>query len=94
MSHDTDTGHTAGMSIETTDDGDVRTVLTATVPDWAVTAAAVRVANADEPLGDTHIRELIDEQLNIAVVYDTTDGQHGVDAVRELAATLETEDSS
>lgn len=94
MSHDSDTGHSAGMTIESTDDGDVRTVLTTTAPDWAITAAAIRVANADEPLGDTHIRELIDEQLNIAVVYDTTDGEHGVDAVRDLAETLETEDSS
>jgi hypothetical protein len=81
------------MTMETTDDGDLRTVLTATVPDWAVTAAAVRVANADEPLGDRHVRELIDKQLNPVVVYDTTDGDHGVDAVRDLAETLETEDS-
>jgi len=84
--------HTASMDMKTTDDGDVRTVVTATVPDWAVTEAAVRVANADEPLGDTHVRELIDEQLNPVLVYDTTDGQHGVDAVREVAETLDPSD--
>jgi uncharacterized Fe-S cluster-containing radical SAM superfamily protein len=80
------------MDMETTDDGDVRTVLTATVPDWAVTEAAVRVANADEPLGDTHVRELIDDQLNPVFVYETADGQAGVDAVREFAETLDPSD--
>lgn len=89
MSDSDHTGHTAGMSIETTDDGDVRTVLTATVPDWAVTEAAVRVANADEPLDEWHIRELIDGQLNPTIVYETTDGERDADAVRELAETLD-----
>jgi len=39
----------------------------------------------------THVPELIDNQLQPAVVYRTLDGERGVDRVRELAARLETD---
>lgn len=91
MSDSDHTGHGAGTTIETADDGRVRMTVTATVPDWAVTEVAVRVANADGDLSEFAIRDLLDDQLRPLVVYETTDGQAGVDTVRELAATLETE---
>jgi hypothetical protein len=56
-----------------------------------VEVGAMSDADADEPLDEWHIRELIDEQLNPTIVYETTDGKR--DAVRDLAETLETEDS-
>jgi hypothetical protein len=73
------------------DDGSIRTTVTATAPEWALRGAARELATFEEPLDEWHVRELIDNQLQPAVVYETVDGERGVDRVRELAATLETE---
>jgi hypothetical protein len=89
MSDSDHTGHGAGTTMETADDGRVRTTVTATVPDCAVSEVAVRVANADGDLSDFAVRDLLNDQLRPLVVYETTDGQAGIDAVRELAETLE-----
>jgi hypothetical protein len=79
--------------IQHTDDGSIHTTVTATAPEWALRDAARELATFDEPLDEWHIRELIDNQLQPAVVYRTLDGERGVDRVRELVARLEVEDS-
>jgi hypothetical protein len=80
------------MRMETTDDGGVRTILTATVPHWVIAEAGAKLKRADGDLSDQEVRDLITDQLNPVVVYNTPDGENGVGAVREFAERLKTTD--